>query len=121
MQDLRYTYDPAGNITRIDDAALQTIFHDSEQVEPVCDYTYDAIYRLIEANGREHIGQTAFDFNPPDGNLRDYASPGCSSCHPNDLQAMRNYTERYEYDAVGNFECHAPQRQWRQLDARLRI
>ena len=24
--------------------------------------------------------------------------------HPNDWQAMRNYTERYEYDAVGNFQ-----------------
>ena len=23
--------------------------------------------------------------------------------HPNDLQALRNYTERYEYDSVGNF------------------
>ena len=59
VQDLRYTYDPAGNITRIEDAALPVIFHDSEQVEPVCDYTYDAIYRLIEARGREHIGQTS--------------------------------------------------------------
>ena len=49
VQDLRYTYDPAGNITRIEDAALQTIFHNGQQVEPVCDYTYDAIYRLIEA------------------------------------------------------------------------
>ena len=56
VQDLRYTYDPAGNITRIEDAALKTIFHNGQQVEPVCDYTYDAIYRLIEASGREHIG-----------------------------------------------------------------
>jgi RHS repeat-associated protein len=103
VQDLRYAYDPAGNITRIEDAALLGIFHNGEQVEPVCDYTYDALYRLIEARGREHIGQIAFDFAPPNGNFRDYPFAG-SNAHPNDLQALRNYTERYEYDAVGNFE-----------------
>jgi RHS repeat-associated protein len=106
VQDLRYAYDPAGNITRIEDSALKTIFHNGEQVEPVCDYSYDAIYRLIEARGREHIGQTAFDFAPPNGNFggrRDFPFFG-SRANPNDPQAMRNYTERYEYDEVGNFK-----------------
>ena len=110
----------SGNITRIEDAALKTVFHNGQQVEPVGDYTYDAIYRLIEAKGREHIGQTAFDFNPPNGNHRDYPFVG-HRAHPNDLQALRNYTERYEYDAVGNFEVAAPHRQRRQLDAPLRV
>jgi RHS repeat-associated protein len=103
VEDLRYTYDPAGNITRIEDAALRTIFHDGQQVEPACEYVYDAIYRLIEARGREHIGQTMLDLNPSNGNLRDYPFAG-SNASPNDLQALRNYTERYEYDAAGNFE-----------------
>ena len=103
VQDLRYTYDPAGNITRIEDGVLKTIIHNGEQVEPVCQYTYDAVYRLIEAKGREHIGQTAHDFNPLDDNRRDYPFFGLRT-HPNDAQAMRNYTERYEYDPVGNFE-----------------
>ena len=103
VQDLRYTYDPAGNITRITDDALPVIVHGSQQVTPVSDYTYDAIYRLIEATGREHIGQTAHDFDPLDGNFRDYPFAGLGA-HPNDLQALRNYTEQYEYDAVGNFE-----------------
>jgi RHS repeat-associated protein len=103
VQDLRYTYDPAGNITRIEDAALKTIFHDGERVEPVCAYTYDALYRLIEAQGREHIGQTAFDFNPPDGNRRDFHFAGLRA-QPNNMQAMRNYTEGYGYDEVGNFQ-----------------
>ncbi len=103
VQDLRYTHDPVGNIIRIEDAALKTIFHNGEQVEPVCDYAYDAIYRLIEAHGREHIGQTTFDFNPMNGDRRDFPFFG-SRANPNDMQAMRNYTERYEYDEVGNFE-----------------
>jgi RHS repeat-associated protein len=103
VQDLRYTYDPAGNITRIEDAALLTIFHNGQQIEPIYDYTYDAVYRLIEAKGREHIGQAAHDFNPQ--NRRDYDFAGIADfiAHPNDLHAMRRYTERYEYDAVGNF------------------
>jgi len=102
-QDLGYTHDTVGNITRIADDALSVITHDNLPVEPVCDYTYDAIYRLIEASGREHIGQTAFDFDPPNGNYRDYPFAGLGA-HPNDLQTLRNYTEQYEYDAVGNFD-----------------
>jgi RHS repeat-associated protein len=103
VQDLRYAYDPVGNITRIEDAAIKTIFHNNEQVEPVSSYAYDAIYRLIEAKGREHIGQTALDFNPPNGNRRDFPFFG-TRANPNDAQAMRNYTERYEYDEAGNFK-----------------
>jgi len=95
VQDLRYTYDPAGNITRIEDAALKPISYNNEQVDPVCSYTYDAIYRLIEAQGREHIAQTAFDFNPPNGNRRDYPFVGLG-VNVNDMQAIRNYTEQYE-------------------------
>lgn len=102
VQDLCYTYDPAGNITRIEDAALKTIFFNNEQVEPICAYTYDAIYRLIEAKGREHIGQTAFDFDPVDGNRRDFPFVGLRT-QLNDAQAMSNYTESYQYDGVGNF------------------
>ncbi len=103
VQDLRYTYDPAGNVTRIEDTALLTTFHNGQQVEPVYDYTYDAIYRLIEAEGREHIGQTEVAFAPSNGNLRDHPFAGLSP-NPNDLQALRSYTDQYEYDAVGNFE-----------------
>lgn len=105
VQDLRYTYDPVGNITRIEDAALSTIVFNNEEIEPICEYEYDALYRLIEAHGREHIGQTAQDLNPPNDNNRDYPFAGLAdfSIHPNDAQALRNYTERYEYDGVGNF------------------
>jgi RHS repeat-associated protein len=104
VQDLRYTSDPAGNIIHIEDAALKTIFHNGQEVEPICDYTYDAIYRLIEAKGREHIGQVVHDFNPQ--MRRDYPFAGLADfiAHPNDLQTMRLYSERYEYDAVGNFQ-----------------
>jgi len=102
VQDLRYVYDPVGNITQITDAALQTVFNNNQQVDPACNYTYDALYRLIEATGREHIGQSAFQFNPPGGNYRDYPFAGATQLA--NLQALRNYTEQYQYDPVGNFE-----------------
>jgi RHS repeat-associated protein len=104
IQDLHYTYDPAGNITSIDDAALKTIFFDNQQVVPRASYTYDATYRLIEAAGREHVGQTTHAVVPADGNRRDHDFSGLAdfTAHPNDLNAMRSYTEHYEYDGVGN-------------------
>jgi RHS repeat-associated protein len=100
VQGLHYTYDPAGNITRIADVALITVFN-GQQVDPACDYTFDPLYRLTDASGREHVGQSAFAFTPPNGNYRDYPFVGASAL--NDLQQLRNYTEHYGYDPVGNF------------------
>lgn len=100
LQYLNYVYDPVGNITEIRDAALPVIFNNGEQVKPVSLYTYDALYRLIEARGREHAGQTNYQPTVPRDNDRDY--PFQNLPNANDMQALRNYTERYEYDAVGN-------------------
>jgi RHS repeat-associated protein len=99
LQGLRFTYDPAGNITRVADNALPVVAYDGQLIQPICDYVYDASYRLIAASGREHIGQTAFALASVNGGARDYPFAGISA---NDLQALRNYSEQYEYDAVGN-------------------
>lgn len=106
LQDLSYTYDPVGNITEIRDDAQQEIFFKGEIVPPVYQYVYDAIYRLVEANGREHVGQ-AIDTS---GEYKSEYKPGYDYTdstrrnlpHPNDIKAMRNYTEEYKYDSVGN-------------------
>jgi RHS repeat-associated protein len=101
LQDLRYTVDPAGNITHIGDAAQQTIYFRNRRVEPSNDYTYDAIYRLIEATGREHLGQTGGRPNAPTPpNAFDSFNTGLDQ--PGDGNAMGTYMERYFYDAVGN-------------------
>jgi RHS repeat-associated protein len=104
VQDLRYTYDPVGNITWIADASLARLSSSGPADNLPSDYTYDAIYRLIEATGREHAGQTAHDSNPQ--NRRDYDFVGLADfiAHPNDLQAVRRCTQSYEYAAAGNFE-----------------
>lgn len=95
-QDLRYTYDPVGNITELRDDAQQTIYFNNQVVPPQAEYVYDALYRLTGASGREHIGQQAAP--QPVHNDR----PRMHIPHPGDGQAMRNYSEAYEYDAVGN-------------------
>ncbi|MFE6155821.1 SpvB/TcaC N-terminal domain-containing protein [Streptomyces sp. NPDC057889] len=97
VQDLRYTYDPVGNITRIEDSALTT----TVQAGAACDYVYDALYRLIAASGREHAGQTGFALGPNGASWRDYPFAG-ARVHPNDIQGLRGYVERYHYDVVGN-------------------
>ncbi len=102
VQDLNYTYDPAGNLTRVADDALPTLFFANEQVGPVGLYTYDAVYRLMEAQGREHAGQSAFRLGPAQDTYRDYPYAGLGA-QPFDPKAVRNYTERYRYDDVGNF------------------
>ncbi len=57
LQDLRYAYDPSGNIVRVRDGAQATVVRDNAVLEAVNDYRYDALYRLVEATGREHEGQ----------------------------------------------------------------
>jgi RHS repeat-associated protein len=54
----------------------------------------DALYRLTNSTGREHINQPGTEYN-------DFPS-GINLPHPNDPQAMRRYSRSYEYDDSGN-------------------
>ena len=98
LQDLSYTFDPLGNITHIQNDAEQEIYFNNQVVNANNDYAYDAVYRLITAHGREHVGQAATPQTTWDDQFRVHRP------HPQDGAAMRNYTEQYFYDAVGNFE-----------------
>jgi RHS repeat-associated protein len=102
VQDLAYTYDPSGNITRIADRALPTLFFNNASVDPESLYSYDAVYRLIEATGRESIGQSALQLGLAQTTYRDYPFAGLGA-QPFDPKAVRSYRERYDYDGVGNF------------------
>lgn len=106
LQDLQYTYDAVGNVVRIADAAQQSIYFRNNRVDPSQEFTYDAAYRLIEATGREHLGQglQPVAHSPFDGERSGIVSaPGAGRFGPNDRNAMGGYVERYVYDAVGNF------------------
>ncbi|QJD87673.1 toxin TcdB middle/N-terminal domain-containing protein [Cohnella herbarum] len=101
LQNLRYTYDAAGNVTHIQDDAQQTVYFRNKRVEPGADYTYDALGRLIEASGREHLGQTQDQQNSPAAPdaFGDFHSRLAQAGNGN---AMGTYIERYAYDAAGN-------------------
>jgi len=105
VQDLFYSYDPVGNITHIqDDADIQNaVFFRYQRVEPSNDYTYDAIYRLTLASGREQLGLGGDrkPLSPIASSYNDVPRVGLLS--PSDGKAMGTYTEQYQYDAVGNF------------------
>jgi RHS repeat-associated protein len=103
VQDLAYYFDPAGNITQIADSAdvQDVIFFRNQRVEPSANYTYDPLYRLISATGREHLGQTGTALSPPQqvGNDDSFRT---GLPQPGDGNAMGTYTEKYGYDPVGN-------------------
>lgn len=101
FQDLNYFHDPSGNITRIRDDAQQTIYFRGQKVEPSADYTYDALYRLIRATGREHLGQTNGAPNAPSPPVA-FDRIHTRLDHPGDSNAMGTYVETYTYDSVGN-------------------
>lgn len=98
LQDLTYTYDPVGNITHIIDGAQEPIFNANQQVNPASDYTYDALYRLIAATGREHPA-----LSPQDEQRGDFDANWILPLQPlNNGQALQNYSQQFTYDDGGN-------------------
>jgi RHS repeat-associated protein len=94
LQDLNYTYDAVGNVTEIRDAAQSDVYFNNTVVSANCHYRYNALYRLVFASGREHIGQNQPP-DPEDPTRRGHA-------HPGDATAMRGYEQDYAYDETGN-------------------
>jgi RHS repeat-associated protein len=101
IQDLKYYHDPVGNISHVHDGAQETLYFRNQRVMPQSDYTYDAIYRLIEATGREHLGQVGGQPSQPMApDSRD--SPAADRKQTQNGATMGNYVESYDYDSVGN-------------------
>ena len=86
LQDLRYLYDPVGNVLSIEDAALPIRYFANQRIEPVSHYRYDTLYRLIEATGWE---AGAVKHGPSSAASADPAMPG-------------NYRQTYRYDDGNN-------------------
>ncbi|HEY4208569.1 MAG TPA: toxin TcdB middle/C-terminal domain-containing protein, partial [Puia sp.] len=99
LQNIKYTFDAIGNITQIRDDAQQTHYFSNAVVFPESKFEYDAIYQLIKATGREHAGIAV---NGADQRT-DQDIPFINQIpHQNDANAVREYTENYEYDIAGN-------------------
>ncbi len=88
LQDLEYFFDPVGNIVRITDGAQQSLFYDDAFVAPANQYTYDAVYRLIAATGREHASNGDVQVDHNDQPIRNLPLA-------TDPSAVRNYEETY--------------------------
>ncbi len=89
FQDLRYEYDPVGNVLCVTNDAEETRFWHNQKVVPENRYTYDTLYQLVSATGREmaNAGQQS-------GSLPDIS--------PFDKASYTNYTRNYVYDRAGN-------------------
>jgi RHS repeat-associated protein len=113
VQNLQFAFDPAGNVTGVYDDAQQTIYYNGTVAPPSSRYRYDALYRLIEASGREHASNAMADLPAnrpawkPHYDFNDWTRRGLP--RPGDGQAMVPYVEQYTYDKVGNLEQFAHQ------------
>ncbi len=85
-QDLRYTYDPVGNVLSIEDAAQPIRYFANQRIEPVNCYRYDSLSQLIEATGWEVGG----------------ANKGPEFLTVDDPAPRANYRQTYRYDAGSN-------------------
>ncbi len=94
LQQLSYTYDPVGNITEIYDGAYEPVFFYNQRVEPRNRYVYDALYHLIQAEGRESDKPVSAP------GRREQQPVGVS--FPVTDKTLRTYTQYYSYDQVGN-------------------
>ena len=99
LQNLYYTYDPVGNVTEIEDDAYEPAFFDNQHVDSTSRYTYDALYRLIAATGRENGALTG----APAG-IEHEAIAAHFPIQAADPNALRPYRQTYRYDSVGNME-----------------
>jgi RHS repeat-associated protein len=88
-QDTAYTYDLAGNITRtVENTATSGVGGSNALTR---DFTYDALYRLLSATGRENQpAATPF--------WDDYVRSDATST------GTTGYRQRYAYDLLGNIQ-----------------
>ncbi|MBC8955041.1 insecticidal toxin, SepC/Tcc class [Xenorhabdus sp. PB62.4] len=89
LQDLRYEYDPVGNVQRVTNNAESPRFWRNQKVVPENTYIYDSLYQLVSATGREmaNIGQQSALLPTP--SLIDNST-------------YSNYSRTYNYDRGGN-------------------
>jgi RHS repeat-associated protein len=99
IQDIAYSYDPLGNITHVMDRADIIGVNESYNVKPDLDYTYDGLYHLILAKGRQEPKLPYWQNTNPTNNAedKDFSRQG-----GNNGPIIQNYIQRFCYDRGGN-------------------
>ncbi|EQA1624913.1 RHS repeat-associated core domain-containing protein [Enterobacter asburiae] len=92
LQDLRYEYDPVGNVLKVSNDAEETRFWRNQKVVPENAYVYDSLYQLVSATGREMAG----------AGQQGSSLPCATVPLPTDSSAYTSYTRTYTYDDGGN-------------------
>ncbi|WP_060507378.1 RHS repeat protein [Pseudomonas sp. NBRC 111124] len=92
LQDLRYRYDPVGNVLNARDETEQTRIWRNQRVEPESLYCYDSLYQLVSASGREMANASRQNCQSTPASL-----PLASDNH-----TYTRYTRLYHYDIAGN-------------------
>ncbi|WP_036773647.1 RHS repeat domain-containing protein, partial [Photorhabdus australis] len=92
LQDLRYGYDPVGNVLTVSNDAEETRFWRNQKVVPENTYAYDSLYQLVSATGREMA----------DAAQQGSSLPSPAVPLPTDSTAYTRYTRTYTYDSAGN-------------------
>jgi RHS repeat-associated protein len=110
LQDITYTYDPVGNVTYVENTLSGAVYNGGQKVSPDFDYTYDALYRLKESQGREHpgIGEQGQKYQNNFGAFWDKTPVS-------DASKITSYTESYGYDLGNNLESiqHQGKKSWK--------
>ncbi|MFO0636197.1 MAG: hypothetical protein U0168_25470 [Nannocystaceae bacterium] len=101
LQDLQYVYDAMGNITQVRDGAQAVLYRDNAEVSACNDYRYDALYRLVEASGREHEGQAANGRTP---RASDAVVVPLRAGSPSDRRSMRRDVRKLVMSGEGVIE-----------------
>ena len=89
LQALSYEYDFIGNVTSVTDGTVASGYYRNQATDGRRIFTYDAVYQLLSATGRENADNTGMQYS---------SLPGAV---PEGSQYV-NYTRCYLYDDSGN-------------------
>ncbi len=110
-QDIKYTYDPVGNLVSLIDKAQQpntVIPHVIEglNISAHSEFEYDALYQLKSAKGRVHqaLLQKDYQDRSRENGVPTSWSKGTRHITLNNGAAVERYTRKYEHDPAGNIK-----------------
>jgi len=90
ISDLLYTYDPVGNINELEDKGADPAWHSNLETTGLRKYSYDTLYRLSCASGRERTP------------VSQYYSRLAGHSYPTSASVWTPYKELYTYEDGDN-------------------
>lgn len=91
LQALTYGYDFTGNVTSLADGTVATGYWRNRVTDGVRHFSYDALYQLLKAEGRENAGNIGMQYS------------GLPGVVPDGSQYV-SYSRHYVYDDSGNLK-----------------